>query len=180
MKRVEFVFFDARRASQRRDCVEIRSRTAGSRLGCAAVQLAGRTRFTRHIPENHTPAHAGYIQPDARKRLDPRFEISAAADARDYCAFQPAQIRIPTEIWRRERPDMVVSVVPNFNRALFQAPQNEPPGTPFVTILTDFADYPPHFWLEKQDHYVICGTERAYEQALASGKSPEKTFLVSV
>ena len=21
-------------------------------------------------------------------------------------------------------------------------------GTPYVTILTDFADYPPHFWIE--------------------------------
>ena len=28
-----------------------------------------------------------------------------------------------TEIWRREQPDLVVSVVPNFNRALFQSLQ---------------------------------------------------------
>jgi hypothetical protein len=57
-------------------------------------------------------------------------------------AFQPAQIRMLTEIWRRDRPDMVISVVPNFNRALFQASQKARSGTPFVTILTDFADYP--------------------------------------
>ena len=25
------------------------------------------------------------------------------------------------------------------------------PAVPYVTILTDFADYPPHFWMEKQD-----------------------------
>jgi 1,2-diacylglycerol 3-beta-galactosyltransferase len=93
--------------------------------------------------------------------------------------FHPAQVRMLTEIWRRDQPSMVVSVVPNFNRALFQASQKARPGMPFVTILTDFADYPPHFWLEKQDHYVICGTEKAYAQALDSGKSPAKTFLVS-
>jgi UDP-N-acetylglucosamine:LPS N-acetylglucosamine transferase len=93
--------------------------------------------------------------------------------------YHPAQVKMLTEIWRREQPDMIVSVVPNFNRALFTASQNARPGIPYVTILTDFADYPPHFWLEKQDHYIICGTEKAYNQAIASGKSPKKTFLVS-
>jgi UDP-N-acetylglucosamine:LPS N-acetylglucosamine transferase len=93
--------------------------------------------------------------------------------------FHGAQVRMLTDIWRTKRPDMVVSVVPNFNRALFQSLQKANPETPFVTILTDMADYPPHFWLERQDQYVICGTERAYEQALASGKRPEKTFLTS-
>jgi UDP-N-acetylglucosamine:LPS N-acetylglucosamine transferase len=93
--------------------------------------------------------------------------------------FHRRQVKMLTEIWRRDRPDMVVSVVPNFNRALFQSVQAANPSTPFVTILTDFADYPPHFWLEKQDHFVICGTERAYQQAIAGGKRPEKTSLVS-
>jgi 1,2-diacylglycerol 3-beta-galactosyltransferase len=93
--------------------------------------------------------------------------------------FHRGQVKMLTEIWRRDRPDMVVSVVPNFNRALFQSLQAANPYTPFVTILTDFADYPPHFWLEEQDHYVICGTRKAHEQAIASGKRPEKIFLVS-
>lgn len=93
--------------------------------------------------------------------------------------YLPAQVRMLTEYWRRDKPDMVVSVVPNFNRALFQSLKNADPEIPFVTILTDFADYPPHFWLEKQDHYVVCGTERAYRQAIECGKRPERTFLVS-
>jgi UDP-N-acetylglucosamine:LPS N-acetylglucosamine transferase len=93
--------------------------------------------------------------------------------------FHRGQVKMLTDIWRRDQPDLVVSVVPNFNRALFQSVQAANPSTPFVTILTDFADYPPHFWLEDQDHFVICGTERAYQQALATGKRPEKTFLVS-
>jgi 1,2-diacylglycerol 3-beta-galactosyltransferase len=93
--------------------------------------------------------------------------------------FHSGQVKMLTDIWRRDKPDMVVSVVPNFNRALFQSVQNADSSVPFVTILTDFADFPPHFWLERQDHYVICGTERAYQQALDSGKRPEKTFLVS-
>ena len=93
--------------------------------------------------------------------------------------FHGAQVRMLTDIWRAKQPDLVVSVVPNFNRALFQSLQKANPETPFVTILTDMADYPPNFWLERQDQYVICGTERAYQQALASGKRPERTFLTS-
>ena len=33
------------------------------------------------------------------------------------------------------------------------------PGVPYVTILTDFADLPPHFWIEpRQAQYLVCGT----------------------
>ena len=64
---------------------------------------------------------------------------------------------------------MVVSLVPNFNRALFESLEKASPGTPLVTILTDFADYPPHFWMEKQAQYLICGTDKAAEQARATG-----------
>jgi 1,2-diacylglycerol 3-beta-galactosyltransferase len=42
------------------------------------------------------------------------------------------------------------------------------------------ADYPPSFWLERQGpQYVICGTERARDQALEFGHAPERVFLVS-
>ena len=74
---------------------------------------------------------------------------------------------------------MVVSVIPNFNRALFEAMQQVMPDVPLVTILTDMADYPPHFWIERQPQYLICGTERAYEQAMELGHSPERVFRTS-
>ena len=98
--------------------------------------------------------------------------------------FHSQQVRRLTRYWNEKapgaKPDMVVSVVPNFNRALFQGVQRALPGVPFVTILTDMADYPPSFWLERQGpHYVICGTERARDQALSFGHAPERVFLVS-
>jgi 1,2-diacylglycerol 3-beta-galactosyltransferase len=94
--------------------------------------------------------------------------------------FHTRQLRVLERYWSGEMPDMVVSLVPNFNRALFQAAQRALPGVPFVSILTDMADYPPHFWLERQGpHYVICGTERAREQAIEMGHAPERVFLVS-
>ncbi len=94
--------------------------------------------------------------------------------------FHPQQVKGLERYWSSKKPDMVVSVVPNFNRALFEAKQSALPGVPFVTILTDMADYPPHFWLERQGpQYVICGTERALDQALELGHAPERVFLVS-
>src|SRR5665213_1648913 len=44
------------------------------------------------------------------------------------------------------RPDLVVSLIPHFNRAIGEALQAERPGVQLVTVLTDMADHPPHFW----------------------------------
>jgi hypothetical protein len=72
--------------------------------------------------------------------------------------------------WQRTQPDMVVSLVPNFNRAMYQALSLACNGVPYVTILTDFADFPPHFWIEPhQAQHVICGTPYAVAQAAAAG-----------
>jgi UDP-N-acetylglucosamine:LPS N-acetylglucosamine transferase len=72
--------------------------------------------------------------------------------------------------WQRTKPDLVVSLVPNFNRAMYQAAILACPNVPYVTILTDLADFPPHFWIERpQAQHVICGTPRAVRQAYAAG-----------
>ena len=39
------------------------------------------------------------------------------------------------------------------------------PGTPYVIVMTDIADYPPHFWLEHQVQTVFCGSAKAERQA---------------
>jgi len=58
--------------------------------------------------------------------------------------------------WQRTLPDLVVSLVPNFNRAMYQALKAARPNVPFVTVLTDFADSPPHFWIEpRQAQHLI-------------------------
>src|SRR5215468_8144723 len=77
------------------------------------------------------------------------------------------QVRLLETMWRASHPDLVVSLVPNFNRALRESLRNACPAAPLVTILTDFADYPPHFWIERQDQYLICGTDKAKDQAYA-------------
>jgi UDP-N-acetylglucosamine:LPS N-acetylglucosamine transferase len=72
--------------------------------------------------------------------------------------------------WEVTKPDLVVSLVPNFNRAMYQALAAARPKAPYVTILTDFADSPPHFWIEPhQAQHLICGTAKAVAQARTAG-----------
>ena len=94
-------------------------------------------------------------------------------------AFHGKAVRVLQEFWRERRPDMVVSLVPNLDRALCESLGKALPGTPFVTILTDIADYPPHFWMEEQEQHFICGSQKAVEQARAMGHPPEKVHRVS-
>ena len=79
-----------------------------------------------------------------------------------------------------EKPDIVLSVIPNFNGVLFSALKGVLPDVPYITIMTDMVDYPPHFWMEDQDQIMICGTEKAYAQAKATGfYKPENIVKVS-
>jgi 1,2-diacylglycerol 3-beta-galactosyltransferase len=82
--------------------------------------------------------------------------------------------------WRRTKPDMVVSLIPNFNRPMYEAVTQARPDAPYVTILTDFADLPPHFWIEPdQAQHFICGTRRAVAQARAMGYGPDRVHGTS-
>lgn len=89
--------------------------------------------------------------------------------------YHGGQVRLLQEFWKQGERDLVVSLIPNFNRAL----RESLPFIPLVTILTDLADYPPHFWIERQDQYLICGTEKAVEQARALGHPAEHVFRTS-
>jgi UDP-N-acetylglucosamine:LPS N-acetylglucosamine transferase len=82
--------------------------------------------------------------------------------------------------WRRTKPDMVVSLIPNFNRTMYEALAGARPAAPYVTILTDFADLPPHFWIEPgQAQHFVCGTRKAVAQARALGYGPSQVHATS-
>lgn len=79
--------------------------------------------------------------------------------------YHPLQVHMLKKFWSSDTPDVVLSVVPNFDRSMHQAIQAVKPGTPYVIVLTDIADYPPHFWLERQVQTVFCGSAKAEQQA---------------
>ncbi len=88
-------------------------------------------------------------------------------------------VRLLEKYWRESTPDLVASLVPHFNRALCESLRKASPSKPFVTILTDIADYPPHFWIERQEQFLVCGSERAVEQARQLGHAEERIFQTS-
>jgi len=90
-----------------------------------------------------------------------------------------ATVRTLSDHWKRSNPDMLVSFVPHFNRALCESLVRAQPASPFLTVLTDIADYPPHFWIERQRQYLVCGSERAVEQAKALGHTDGRVFRAS-
>lgn len=82
--------------------------------------------------------------------------------------------------WAVTQPDLVVSLIPNFNRAMHAALTLARPGVPYVTVLTDLADHPPHFWIEPdQPQHFVCGTPLAVRQALAAGHASERVHATS-
>ncbi len=93
--------------------------------------------------------------------------------------FHSRQVKVLQDLWRKSRPDMVVSLVPNLNRALFDSLHRELPGIPLITILTDLADYPPHFWIERQRQHFIVGSGKAQAQAAAMGHQAQYVHRVS-
>jgi len=77
-----------------------------------------------------------------------------------------AGVKFFEQYWREQQPDLVVSVMPLYNKGLWQSLQQALPGTPYATIIGDYADYPPAFWLEPETQsYVMCPTQKTVEQA---------------
>lgn len=92
----------------------------------------------------------------------------------------PAIVQRLVRHWRDTAPDMVVSLIPNFNRALHDSLALARPGAPFVTVLTDMADHPPNFWIEPATaQHLICGTGHAVAQALAAGCAAQRVHRAS-
>jgi UDP-N-acetylglucosamine:LPS N-acetylglucosamine transferase len=94
--------------------------------------------------------------------------------------FHRPLVRLLEKFWRDKPADLLVSVIPHFNRQICESWTKVYPGRPFVTIITDLADFPPRFWIEPiKEQYVIAGTEKAAEQARAMGHDDAHIFLTS-
>ncbi|MBD2727334.1 hypothetical protein H6G96_13600 [Nostoc sp. FACHB-892] len=89
-------------------------------------------------------------------------------------------VKIFEEYWREQQPDLVVSVVPMYSKGLWESVQKAKPGTPVVTIIGDYADSPPAFWIEPDTGInFVCGTEKTVEQARSMGVKEELIIKTS-
>lgn len=109
-------------------------------------------------------------------RLTPQLLVLLQATIRVY---RPWIVKALRAYWAVHPSDLVLSVIPHFNSSLAESIRGAPSATPFVTLLTDLADYPPRFWIEPESEYIIAGSRRAKEQALAMGHSEDRIFETS-
>jgi hypothetical protein len=94
--------------------------------------------------------------------------------------FHTPLVRLLEKFWRDHPADLLISVIPHFNREIAESWTSLYPSSPFVTIITDLADFPPRFWIEPiREQYVIAGTHRAVEQARALGHEDSHVFPTS-
>ena len=98
--------------------------------------------------------------------------------------YHSSIVKLLRRYWAEHPADLVLSVIPHFNREIAESlrpvgTRTPGTGTPFVTLITDLADYPPHFWIERESEYIIVGTERARQQALNMGHPADHVFLTS-
>ena len=94
--------------------------------------------------------------------------------------FHGPMVRLLKKFWEERPADLLISVIPHFNREICESWSAVYPGRPFVTIITDLADFPPRFWIEPmKEQFVIGGTEKAAEQARAFGHDEEHIFQTS-
>ena len=95
-------------------------------------------------------------------------------------AYHSPIVKALQAYWTEHPTDLVLSVIPHFNREIAESlPTDGKSKPPFVTLITDLADYPPHFWIERESEYVIAGTEWARQQAIALGHHPDHIFETS-
>lgn len=86
--------------------------------------------------------------------------------------------------WQASPADMVVSLIPNFNRAMLEGLRRSGSQAPYVTVMTDLADLARgHFWIEAAQagnpQHLVCGTDRAVQQALALGHGADYVHATS-
>jgi len=94
--------------------------------------------------------------------------------------FHKPLVGLLEKFWREKPADLLISVIPHFNSQICESWAKVYPGRPFVTIITDLADFPPRFWIEPiKEQYVIAGTEKAADQARGMGHDEAHIFLTS-
>lgn len=180
MKRIEFVFFDAG-GGHRSAATSLQMAVQSQNLPWDVQLLNLQELLDRlDILRKFTGIR---IQDFYNKMLASGWALGSAQLLRvlqfAIAAYRRPMVKMLAEHWRETSPEMVVSFIPHFNRALCESLHAAFPGRPFVTILTDLANYPPHFWIEKQDQDVICGTARAVEQTIAAGNPASRVHRVS-
>lgn len=159
-----------------------------SALALEAIALAQRRNWTIRLmnlfevldPEGRFHALTGLNPEDLyNKRLERGWTRGMAHELRLLQqVIRLSQTRLTQRLtthWRGNPPDMVVSLVPNFNRVMVNGLRASASHAPYVTVLTDLADLDHgRFWIEPGlGIHTVCGTAHAVQQAQRLGIDAE-------
>jgi Glycosyltransferase family 28 C-terminal domain len=164
-----------RGTSQRGSCATKSDYSTTTRLGSAVSAVSGSYGSLGCPAQVDRDSYSRAVQHSVEKRLDTRRKAVAASFAgHDQVIPQtPGEASCKT-LWE------TASGFNGFRHTPLQPGNRRSLEKPFVTIITDLADFPPHFWIEPtKEQYVLCGTARAVEQAKQIGKTPSQIFATS-
>jgi len=118
------------------------------------------------------------------KRLATGFTLGLSSELKLLQAIirmsHPYLVARLSDFWREFQATMVVSLVPNFNRAISDSLTGLGTSTAFVTVMTDLTDHPPHFWFEPgHTKHLICRTDHAASGAIARGADAQNVYRTS-
>ena len=74
------------------------------------------------------------------------------------------------------KPDLILSVHPNFNSSVLNILKNNNIDIPFVTLIADLVSITP-LWADKRVNYILCPTIESKEKCLEFGVAEEKLIL---
>lgn len=81
------------------------------------------------------------------------------------------------DLLKKEKPDSIVSVHPNFNGSVLNILERNQIRLPFLTLVADLVNIYP-LWVDKRADFIISPTEEAMEKCLHLGIPPNKIKLV--
>ena len=115
---IEFIYIDAGGGHRAAATALAEVMPAAAPPGTSARVHPGSVRFHRRHPQVHGHPVSGCLQHHAAARMDAGHGATGSADARRHPPASTApQVRVLERHWADSRPDMVVSLIPHYNRA---------------------------------------------------------------
>jgi len=80
------------------------------------------------------------------------------------------------DLLEKVRPDLILSVHPNFNGSILNILKDNNIDIPFVTLIADLISITP-LWADKRADYILCPTVESRDKCLEFGVSEEKLIV---
>ncbi|WP_170061127.1 glycosyltransferase [Spirosoma aerolatum] len=180
MKQVAIVYFDA--ASGHRSAAVGLKRALDSRYPDWSVRLINIVDlFDRHkrfgkIARYGIDRFNGQLKRD--KVFDLGGQINLSLLFHDLLGQEG--IRQLSSFWQEIPPDVVISVTPMYNPALYASVRLINPSAVCITIPVDFEEVKPRYWFTPRvDQYYLNGTDRLYQQARKAGVPDARNYRVA-